>query len=201
MKNPLNHVIIISGRWTKSLIPLLKLEKRPEIWGSHGLERLKPDGTIETEPMDAKSLEGLSEAFNWLQSAGLKLRPEKKPGCLALHWRGMDAKQAQRETVRAIEKLQVIAEKSDLLLQEFDGGVELRVSGRDKGDVMRTLIEEEDKNSITVYLGDDQTDENAFRAIKGKGTGVLVRQERKKTSADIWLKPPSEMLEFLSLFT
>jgi len=199
--NPLNRLVIISGRWTKSLIPLLNLKKRPEIWGSHGLERMKPDGTSETIPMTQKALKGLSDASDWLTSSELRLRPEKKPGCLALHWRGLDNKQIQNESAIAAAQLQDIAKSSGLVLHKFDGGMELRVPGRDKGDVMQTLISEMEENILTVYLGDDYTDEDAFRAIKGHGISVLVRSEFRETSADIWLKPPAEMLDFLSLFS
>src|SRR3989344_898282 len=38
---------IVSGLWTKDLIPLLKLKQMPEIWGSHGWERLEPQGQYE----------------------------------------------------------------------------------------------------------------------------------------------------------
>ena len=52
--------------------------------------------------------------------------------------------------------------------------------------------------AVAAYLGDDLTDEDAFKAIKGKGIGVLVREEPRKTAADIWIKPPDELLSFLS---
>jgi trehalose-6-phosphatase len=48
-----------------------------------------------------------------------------------------------------------------------------------------------------AYLGDDLTDEDAFRALKGKGLSVLVRKESRTTEADCWLKPPDELLDFL----
>jgi trehalose-6-phosphatase len=51
-----------------------------------------------------------------------------------------------------------------------------------------------------AYLGDDLTDEDAFKAIKGKGIGVLVRSELRPTAADIWLTPPKDLLEFLSVW-
>ena len=34
------RLVMITGRWTKDLLPLLRLEAGVEIWGSHGLERL-----------------------------------------------------------------------------------------------------------------------------------------------------------------
>jgi len=43
------QLVIVTGRTIKDLIPLLGLEDVPEIWGSHGLERLKVDGTYRVE--------------------------------------------------------------------------------------------------------------------------------------------------------
>ena len=50
---------------------------------------------------------------------------------------------------------------------------------------------------VASYLGDDLTDEDAFRALKGRGLSVLVRNELRETLADIWLKPPGELIDFL----
>jgi trehalose 6-phosphate phosphatase len=38
------RVVITTGRYTRDIIPLLAISGIPKIWGSHGLERLKPGG-------------------------------------------------------------------------------------------------------------------------------------------------------------
>jgi trehalose-6-phosphatase len=48
-----------------------------------------------------------------------------------------------------------------------------------------------------AYLGDDNTDEDAFKSIKGRGMGILVREEFRPTEADAWLSPPEQLLQFL----
>jgi trehalose-6-phosphatase len=53
------------------------------------------------------------------------------------------------------------------------------------------------RETAAAYLGDDATDEDAFKAIRGRGIGVLVRPQFRATAADFWLKPPEELLEFL----
>jgi trehalose-6-phosphatase len=50
---------------------------------------------------------------------------------------------------------------------------------------------------MIAYLGDDLTDEDAFKALKGKGLSVLVRDTQRDTLADCWLTPPDELLDFL----
>lgn len=41
------RVVVLSGRWTRDLIALLCLKQLPEIWGTHGSERLTSEGRYE----------------------------------------------------------------------------------------------------------------------------------------------------------
>ena len=85
----------------------------------------------------------------------------------------------------------------NLAWHDFDGGIELRVPGRHKGFAVEAVLSEMGKGAAVAYLGDDFTDEDAFRAIHGRGTGILVRPQFRPTAADFWLRPPEELLEFL----
>ena len=58
-------------------------------------------------------------------------------------------------------------------------------------------MNEDPPDTVSAYLGDDLTDEDAFDAIKRKGLAVLVRKEERITRADIRLTPPEELLAFL----
>jgi trehalose-phosphatase len=197
MRVPGTRLVIISGRWIKDLVPLLQLDRQPEIWGSHGLERLKTDGSYEIPPIEEEVLSGLVRADEWIASSGLSYRCEEKPGCLALHWRGMGEETICEIRNRVMPEWSLIAEGWGLNILEFDGGIELRVPGRHKGDAVRTILEETGEGVPAAYLGDDRTDEQAFESIKGKGVGVLVREAPRPTCADVWIKPPEELLEFL----
>jgi len=193
------YLCIISGRWTKDLLPLLNLKKQPEIWGSHGLERLLPDGLYETAPMEKFALKGLADGQYFLSLIGLSERCELKPGCVAIHWRGLADKDIQEVKSKVEPEWLKIANEHKLELRQFDGGLELRVPGRDKGDAVEKVLSKfEGDNYITSYLGDDLTDEDGFRSLKGIGLSVLVRKELRDTEADIWLIPPEEMINFLS---
>jgi trehalose 6-phosphate phosphatase len=79
----------------------------------------------------------------------------------------------------------------------FDGGLELRAATKHKGDAVAVVLGEAGDQVAAAYLGDDQTDENAFRAIKGRGLAILVRGEPRPTMADVWLRPPDELVRFL----
>jgi len=72
------------------------------------------------------------------------------------------------------------------------------VPGRNKGDAVKEILAEMDKNTVAAFLGDDYTDEDGFKSIKGKAIGVLVRKELRPTAADLWIRPPEELIAFLS---
>lgn len=199
MERSHTRLVIVTGRWTRDLIPLLGLLNLPEIWGSHGLERLGADGSYEISPMNEKAIEGLATADEWMEQNGLSSRCEKKPGCLALHWRGQSESAILELKNAVLPYWRHLAEATGLDLIDFDGGIELRVPARNKGDAVRSVLDEFHQDEwMAAYLGDDSTDEDAFHAIKGKGIGVLVRTELRPTAADLWIRPPGELLEFLS---
>ena len=129
---------------------------------------------------------------------GYSERSEHKPGSVALHWRGMDAPEIRQMREQIEPKWSLIAEGWGLCLNEFDGGLELRVPGRNKGHAVETILDEMGEGAAAAYLGDDATDEDAFRSIKGKGLGILVRERLRPTVADIWIRPPEELLDLLT---
>lgn len=64
--------------------------------------------------------------------------------------------------------------------------------------MVERLLGEMGPGTVAAYLGDDLTDEDAFRAIRGRGTGILVREEFRPTAAGFLLKPPEDVLDFLA---
>ncbi len=192
------RVVIVTGRWIQDLLPLLKFTDPLEIWGLHGMERLKPDGSYELAAMEEKALLGIVTADEQVEAMGLSSRCEKKPGCVALHWRGMSEKKAQEIRDKIKPDWTLMAEAWGLDLLEFDGGLELKVPVRSKGDAVKTILDEMAHDTVAAYLGDDLTDEDAFEAMKGRGISVLVREQLRPTAADLWIKPPEELLAFLS---
>ncbi|HKQ61861.1 MAG TPA: trehalose-6-phosphate synthase, partial [Candidatus Polarisedimenticolaceae bacterium] len=96
----------------------------------------------------------------------------RKRSCLTLHTRGMPPAQAA-EAVRVCEQVWR-REAATARVVPVDGGIELRLLGRDKGTAVRELIDRAPTGTFPVYLGDDATDEDAFRALLQDGFGIRV---------------------------
>jgi trehalose 6-phosphate phosphatase len=190
------RLVIITGRNAHDIDPLLEIRPFPEVWGSHGLQRLRPDGAVEMPELDPEALQALEDAERWLSYQGLHHMAEPKPGSIAVHWRALDENSAIQLRGRILLGWFPIAERASLKVLEFDGGLELRVPDKDKSDAIRTILQEIGPDVPAAYLGDDVTDEPAFRAMQ-LGLTVLVRREPRKTAARAWLKPPEELLQFL----
>ncbi|HET7688431.1 MAG TPA: trehalose-phosphatase [Candidatus Macondimonas sp.] len=198
---PNDRLIIVSGRWLNDLRPLLKLSFEPEMWGCHGRERRLSGGQSTFVPLREAAAAALAQADDW-EDAILALggRVERKPGSIAFHWRELsaDRRQALRQELSA--RFAMLTPADELIWHEFDGGVELRASGADKGQVVRQVLAEMDTHGdyCMAYLGDDYTDEDAFTALGERGFGILVKTAWRNTAASTWLRPPEEVIAFLT---
>lgn len=190
------RVVLISGRTAREVLALASVQPAPEVWGTHGWERLGPDGDYALAPLPPQAAAGLEAAGaalggNWPE------RLERKPASVAFHLRGMGLQEAEAVQADVQHRWEALAASHGLELHAFDGGIELRVPGRSKGTAVRQLLAESGEAPACAYLGDDRTDEDAFEAIAGRGLGVLVRAELRETAASWWIRPPEELLDFL----
>ncbi len=191
------RLVVVSGRRAMDAARLLGL-KQIEVWGCHGFERLYPNGIYEIPKLDSRTLRAVDMANELLANEGLSDVIEHKPAASAIHWRDME-QEAANEVRRKVQGVwSRLPDKTRLSLFEFDGGMEIRAAARNKGDAVRTIIDEMGKGSAIAYLGDDQTDEDAFAALQGYGLSVLVKDSYRPTVADVWLRPPEEVITFLA---
>ncbi len=192
------RLVLITGRDIKDLSQVFRLEHTPEVWGCHGWERLMPDGQYTCPKLQPIHAAGLEETIAWADVRGLGQYCERKSASIAIHWRGLDAGSISSIMAEAESGWGEISGRTGLELHRFDGGLELRAPGTDKGIAVDAILGESGGKVPAAYLGDDRTDEDAFRAIHSKGIGILVAVESRETSADIWLTPPDELLNFLN---
>lgn len=198
MEQDNTRIVIVSGRRAAEVAELLPLGRRPEIWGAHGWERVTADGQMRMQEPAAAVQQALAEAESAASPfivAGTRF--ERKPASIAFHWRGMPARAVGPLREQLTGAWRPLAEGGVLELMPFDGGIEMRARGTNKQHAVKAVLSETPPDSAVAYLGDDVTDEDAFRAVKAQGLAVLVRPEYRETTADLWIRPPQELLAFL----
>jgi trehalose-phosphatase len=162
-----------------------------DIAGAGGLRRQL--GAAYLPVLDVAEAE-LREALDEIPGAQL----ERKHFSVAAHYRNVNANDASI-VAQAVEA--VAARHREL--RRIDGKKVYEFLPRiewDKGKAVMWLLKAlglERENVRPIFIGDDKTDEDAFRALKERGVGILVSDELQPTSATYSLKNPSEVERFL----
>jgi trehalose-phosphatase len=196
--NGRTRLVIVSGRWTRDLLPLVALREPPEIWGVYGWERLMPDGSYAIGALPEAARAALVAADGWAEDLiALGAREERKPASIAFHWRGRREHEVGSIREALVHRWTELGRPSALIFRDFDGGMELCATGHDKGDAVRRVAAEAGSDAVIAFLGDDHADEDAFRAVPDTGAAVLVSHTQRQTAAHLWLQPPGELLMFL----
>jgi trehalose-phosphatase len=193
------RLAMITGRPAAEIAPLLRLDGPLEVWGLHGAERLWPDGRRELEAAPAATQAKLDEMRASLRQDSLGGLFEDKQNGVVMHWRGVSRSKAEQVEQKTRELFEPLARLEGLALLEFESGLELR-TGRNKGGAVEAILAETDEGGPAAFLGDDLSDEAAFRAVQRlgrRGLSAMVRREWRETAAELWLQPPVELLEFL----
>jgi trehalose-phosphatase len=192
------RVVVITGRRAAEIPGLLSTRHALEVWGCHGWERLLPDGALTIEPVPKQADDALRAAGSSADHAQrLGARLERKPSSLALHWRDLPEERVASIRSTVEEQWSALCRNAPVVLMPFDGGLELRASGRSKAHAVRSVVSESPASTPAAFLGDDVTDEDAFVALQGRALCVLVRSERRPSAASVWLRPPEELAAFL----
>jgi len=193
------RMAVITGRPAAEIAPMLGVEPPLEVWGLHGAERLYPDGQRVLEqapPATQARLEALRVHLRRDSLGGLF---EDKANGVVMHWRGTSLRKAKEIERRTRELFEPLARMEGLALLDFEAGLELR-AGRNKGGAVETILAEAGTDGPVAFLGDDLSDEAAFRTVNqvgARGLSVLVRREHRESAAQIWLRPPGDLKAFL----
>ncbi len=166
-----------------------------DIAGAGGLRREL--GAAYLSVLDTAEME-LREALDEIPGAQL----ERKHFSVAAHYRNMNENDAFRVALavdavaaRHRELRKMDGKKVYELLPDIDWN---------KGKAVLWLLETlglEGRNALPVYIGDDRTDEDAFRALEKRGVAILVNEHPQVTAANYWLKNPEEVQRFLQQVT
>ena len=172
-------VCVVSGRDRKVVQELMGVDDLV-VAGSHGFDIWSPgEGTLEheagagSEALVERVTARLHERLDPIEGAAV----EEKKVSVAAHYRL--AAQDDRERVRAAVEDQLLAEHPDEL-KVTPGKMVLEVQPKldwDKGKAVLYLLEAlglDGEDVAPMYLGDDVTDEDAFRALADRGIGIFV---------------------------
>jgi trehalose-phosphatase len=156
-----------------------------------------PDGRRLVHAVPRATVRALADAA---EAADASLRAgtiERKRTAVVLHTRGLDATAARLAEIAGRALWAEHAARRGLRLDRIDGGIELRARGRDKGDVVRWLLGLSPPRTLPVYIGDDATDEDAFRAVIGRGISIRVGVSERPSAARLRLASPDDVVVFL----
>jgi trehalose-phosphatase len=190
------RMAVITGRPAAEIAPMLGLNPPLEVWGLHGAERLYSDGRRELEDPPEATRVQLDKLREHLRRDSLGGLFEDKANGVVMHWRGASPQKAKLIEQRTRALFEPMAELDGLSLLDFEAGLELR-AGRNKGGAVEAILKEAGADTPVAFLGDDLTDEMAFdvvNATEPPHLSVLVRGEPRVTAAQVWLRPPAELL-------
>lgn len=164
--------------------------------GSHGFELRRPGGEILVRSPNPRQTDGLDRAEAEILKMDFGKCLERKVASTAFHTRALAAARAAAATDRVRSLWSRLALEYDLSCRLFNGGVELRATGWHKGDAVMSLLAES-RATFSVYIGDDETDEDVFRSLRGRGIGILVGEPTEDTAARGFLPDCGSVRTFL----
>jgi len=203
---PRVRVVLVSGRALRDLKRMVGLRGLYYI-GNHGLELQGP--TLRYVNPIAQARRPLLKRIARRLKAALRPIPgawvEEKGLTLSVHWRAVP-RSAQRTFHQLLKTVTAPYLKRGVMrLTRGKRVVEIRPAvDWNKGMVVDWLLTRiAGRHASTrhwiMYLGDDQTDEDAFRMVNRLGgTSVFVGDPRRRTAARFWLKDPQAVHSWLA---
>lgn len=193
-------VAVISGRDREDVAARVGIE-RVVFAGNHGFD-------IAGRGYD-KTLEEASDCLDDVAFAEDELT--RRVGCLsgviierkrfsvAVHYRQVASPSViahVREAVEHVRDKTGLRRRIGKMVLELEPAVDW-----DKGRALRWLMDVlpivEPRRSFVIYVGDDETDEDAFAALRGDGVGVRVGDEVSTSLADYRAADPGEVTRLL----
>lgn len=195
-------VAVVSGRDLRDIRRLVGVDSLVYA-GSHGFEISGPEGVRSENEAAGDHLPDLDGAEGELKAELQGVRGclvERKRFSIAVHYRLVAG-----EEVSAVEKaVNGVAAGHPRLRKTYGKKVfELQPDLEwNKGEAVLYLLRElglDGGDVLPLFIGDDVTDEDAFRALRGRGVTVAVQEQERPTEARYTLHNPGEVVEFLGL--
>ena len=196
------RVAIVSGRDMNDLKNFIRLDSLIYA-GSHGFRISGPEGM----KLEHEKVSDLLPKFDTLMDLllsdpDLKIRGveiERKYMAIAVHYR--NAPSGIYKTVsQAIKR--IISSYDEFTTGQGKKVIEIRPAlkwhkGKAVEWIMHSLEQKDGQPYLPIYLGDDVTDEDAFRALPNHGIGILVGEHSAPSAACCHLPNVWEVQKFL----
>lgn len=188
-------VAIVSGRMREDVEGLVKIEGIFYA-GSHGFDIMGPGFSMveprakEVIPVVSRVIENLSKELGNIRGVLI----EEKKFSVAVHYRLVEEKyiSAIKSVVdRIVQENRVLRMMSGKKVFELLPDIDW-----DKGKAIRWIMDALKiswSESSVIYIGDDVTDEYAFRIIRTRGRGILVSEKLRESAADFWISSTAEV--------
>jgi len=189
-------VAVVSGRELSDLKPRVGVTGIVYA-GNHGLE-IERDGTEVVHPIAADRRSVVRSAVRSIADRvgdlpGVEL--EDKGLTASVHYRNVTPERV-REVRSAVDAV-VGVEHDRLEVREGKEVLEVRTAvDWDKGSAVQYVAGHLEGDPVPVYVGDDVTDEDAFRVVSDGGVAVVVGN-REATDADYRLESRDDVAPFL----
>lgn len=192
--------VIVSGRGREDVAALVGLENLTYA-GSHGFDVAGPAGSNLRLEVDRGIVPLMDET-----AAEARARTRDIPGVLVEHKRfsvAVHYRLTQPDQVAAVSAVVDDLASRDGRLRKTHGKMvfELRPARDwDKGRAVLWLLDAlglDTPDVVPIFIGDDTTDEDAFRAIAGRGIGIVVMDIPRPTAAHYAVQDVEEVRALL----
>jgi trehalose 6-phosphate phosphatase len=186
-------IAFVSGRTLADIDRLLGTGRFP-LAAVHGLERRDANGRLLTTIADENEFEHLHAVLAAIAEEFPDTLLEHKGVTLALHYRRCP--ELEHELVERVEtSLEGVASRLKLMRGKMV--LEIKPADGDKGTAIAAFMEEEPFAGRTpVFIGDDVTDEDGFRAVNALG-GITVKVNSGSSSARYRLPDTGAVIDWL----
>ncbi|MCZ6842066.1 MAG: trehalose-phosphatase [SAR324 cluster bacterium] len=192
-------VAVVSGRDRGDVEALVALDNVAYA-GSHGFDIAGPDG--ESMPGQGEPFIGVLREMEGQLREGLRgilgVLVESKKFSVAVHYRLVAEAQRPRVEQAVLEvtgRYPKLRGSSGKMVYEILPAVDC-----DKGRAVNSLLRMlnlDGPDALPFFLGDDRTDEDAFRVLRKTGIGILVAESPRKSHAAYLLHGVDEVRDFL----
>lgn len=193
-------IAIVSGRDRRDIEEKVGMD---ELFyaGSHGFDISGPDGIRHQHEAAQQILPQLDSIAEKLEEKIKGIRQvalERKKYALAVHYRG-----AAEEDAQEVRKLvrQHTADYDELRWEQGKQIFEIKPDIEwHKGKAVRWILDKLDmsfSDTLAFYLGDDITDEDAFKVLQRQGIAILVEEHDKQTFATYRLHDQQQVSQFI----